>query len=393
MARRLTALVGILATALLVSAGPALACAGLVTPGGNVRLLRTGTLAAYHAGVEHYITSFRFEGGGAEFGSIVPLPAIPSDIERGGDWTLQRLDREVNPRVFAAEAASAGSAQPTAAAVVVEEKRIDALDITVLKGGGASVGEWARQHGFKLTPDAPEVLDFYAARSPIFMAARYDAQAARDRGQQQGDGTPIHLTIPVRNPWVPLRILGLGDSGDTRIDADVYLLTDKTPALLPQPGTPLGFGLIPLRSEQASDRLLSDLRSDKGMEWIPQNMWFTAFRVGEEAGRLRYDLAIDASGRGRPSRVWAGLEAPPKPAPPTTRPTTTVAPTPTVASTTVTAPPEIALGPPPDQLIAPKRTAAESTPVDLGLAVAGVGALAGAAFASVAIARRRLLAR
>src|SRR5438105_1986884 len=113
MARRLTALVGVAAAGLLataVSAGPAAACAGLVTPGGNVRLLRTGTLAAYHAGVEHYITSFRFEGGGAEFGSIVPLPAIPSDIERGGDWTLQRLDREVNPPPAAASA-SPGSPQ------------------------------------------------------------------------------------------------------------------------------------------------------------------------------------------------------------------------------------------------------------------------------------------
>jgi hypothetical protein len=392
MARRLTALVGILATALLVSAGPALACAGLVTPGGNVRLLRTGTLAAYHAGVEHYITSFRFEGGGAEFGSIVPLPAIPSDIERGGDWTLQRLDREVNPQpVFAASANS--GAQEQAAAVVVEEKKIDALDITILKGGGASVGDWARQHGFKLTPDAPEVLDFYAERSPIFMAARYDAQAARDRGQQQGDGTPIHLTIPVSNPWVPLRILGLGDSGDTRIDADVYLLTDRTPALLPQPGTPQGFGLIPLRSEQASDQLLNDLRSDKGMGWIPQSMWFTAFRVGEQAGRLRYDLAVDASGRGHPSLVAAGLRRPVKPAPPTTRPTTPATTEPTVAPTTITAPPEIALGPPPDQLISPKRTAADSAPVDVGLAVAAAGALGGAAIAAIWTTRRRLLRR
>ena len=194
-------------------------------------------------------------------------------------------------------------------------------------------------------------------------------------------------------PWVPLRILGLGDSSDAKIDADVYLLSDRTPALLPQPGTPLGFGLIPLRSEQASDRLLNDLRTDKGMGWIPQSMWFTAFHVGEEAGRLRYDLAVDASGRGRPSLVAAGLRRPPKPAPPTTRPTPVVTPAPTVAPTKVTAPPEIALGPPSDQLISPKRTAAESAPVDFGLAVAGVGALAGAAFATVAIARRRLSSR
>ena len=40
------------------------------------------------------------------------------------------------------------------------------------------MGLWATDHGFRLPPDAPEVLDFYANRSPIFMAARFDADAA-----------------------------------------------------------------------------------------------------------------------------------------------------------------------------------------------------------------------
>src|SRR5438874_1978056 len=135
MARRAMALVGMAAAALLaaaVAAGPAMACAGLVTPGGNIRLVRTGTLAAYHAGLEHYITSFRFEGGGAEFGSIVPLPGIPTNIERGGDWTLQRLDREANPPP-PSQFRSANGTTVAASAAVIEEKRIDALDITILK--------------------------------------------------------------------------------------------------------------------------------------------------------------------------------------------------------------------------------------------------------------------
>ena len=85
--------------------------------------------------------------------------------------------------------------------------RIDALDITVLRGGPAAVGQWATDHGFRLPPDAPEVLDFYAARSPIFLAAVFDADAAAQRGQAVGDGTPVHITIPTDNPWVPLRIL------------------------------------------------------------------------------------------------------------------------------------------------------------------------------------------
>src|SRR5688572_18150848 len=73
--------------AVIATAGPALACAGLVTPGGNVKLLRTATLAGWADGYEHYVTTFTFEGGGAEVGSIVPLPAVPDKVERGGDWT------------------------------------------------------------------------------------------------------------------------------------------------------------------------------------------------------------------------------------------------------------------------------------------------------------------
>ena len=308
----------------VTAAGPALACAGLVTPGGNVKLTRASTLAAWADGNEHYVTSFTFEGGGAEFGSIVPLPGIPSKVERAGDWTLQRLEREVTPQQRAAAPAAAGSSAQNDSAEEVYNTRIDALDITILRGGGESVGVWARDHGFQLTPDAPEVLDFYAARSPIFMAARFNADAAKQHNQPEGEGTPIHLTIPMDNPWVPLRILGLGKGADDLINADVFLLTPDRPNLLPTPAD----GVFLARSEQASQSLLDDLRSDKSMEWVPQQMWLSYLRIGEQTGRLRYDLAIDKSGTGTPSAVMAGLEAPPAP---TTTTSSTVAPTTTTA--------------------------------------------------------------
>jgi hypothetical protein len=310
----------------LAAGAPAFACAGLVTPGGNVKLVRAATLAAWADGNEHYVTSFTFQGGGAEFGSIVPLPGLPSKVERGGDWTLQRLEREVAPpapRASCGPNCEAAAASP-AAAEEVYNTRIDALDITILRGGGAAVGQWARDHGFQLTPDAPEILDFYAARSPIFMAARFNADAAKERNQPEGEGTPIHLTIPMDNPWVPLRILGLGKAADDIINADVFLLTPAQPNLLPAPAD----GVAEARSEPASKSLLDDLRSDKGMEWVPQQMWLTYLRIGEQTGRLRYDLAVDRSGTGTPSPVMAGLEAPPAPA--TT--TTTAAPTTTTAA-------------------------------------------------------------
>ena len=94
-------IIGTLATfaavigALLVT-NPAsvLACAGLIGSNGAVNLNRTSTLAAYHEGVEHYVTDFEIQGGGGEFGTLIPLPGVPSNVERGGAWTLQRLAQE-----------------------------------------------------------------------------------------------------------------------------------------------------------------------------------------------------------------------------------------------------------------------------------------------------------
>ncbi len=304
--RRVIAAAAAMMVALLSTAGPTLACGGLIGPNGAVNLLRTTTFVGYHDGIEHYVTAFKFAGGGGAFGSIIPLPGVPTDVVRGGDWTLQRLVRETEP--LRLEAFDARVAAPAASgAQVILETKIDALDITVLKGGGAEVGLWAKAHGFRLPPDAPEVLDFYAKRSPIFMAASFDADSAAARGQQIGDGTPVHLTIPTPSPWVPLRILGLGKQPAELVGADVYLLTDRQPAMLPGAD---GKGLFLDHDAQATDQLLADLRSDKGMEWVPDAGWLTKLRIDTPAAGLEHDLAIDASGQGTPSRLAAGFELP-----------------------------------------------------------------------------------
>jgi hypothetical protein len=297
-----------LAVLMLALPTAAWACGGLIGPSGNVSLLRTTTLAGYANGNEHYITSFTFAGGQGNFGSLVPLPGIPSKVERGGDWTLQRLIRETQPqpKVLFARDALAANAEAAPAEVILQTK-IDALDLTVLKGGGTAVGIWAKDNGFSLPPDAPEVLDFYAKRSPIFLAAKFDADAARERGQGSGEGTPIHLTIPTKNPWVPLRILGLGKQAQEQIQADVYLLTERRPTVIP-----LERGLSLQRSEQGSESLMNDLRADKGGDWIPPKMWLSYLKIDAPAGSLKYDLAVDVNGAS-PSRVDAGLVPVPLP--------------------------------------------------------------------------------
>src|SRR5437870_13892280 len=90
-------LAAVVAAAVLHDSGSAEACAGLIGSNGAVNLGRTTTLAAYHDGLEHYVTAFKFVGGGGQFGTLIPLPDVPTTVERGGALTLQRLVRETQP--------------------------------------------------------------------------------------------------------------------------------------------------------------------------------------------------------------------------------------------------------------------------------------------------------
>jgi hypothetical protein len=308
--RRLT-VTAIVAALVLVPVGSAFACGALLAPNGTISLTRTTTLAAYHDGVEHYITSFEYAGQtSGDVGSIIPLPGIPSKVIKGGGWTLQRLVQETQPQPLFALAAASDAAGFEQRATVILKTKIDSLDVTVLKGGAVAVGNWAREHGFFLPPDAPEVLDFYAQRSPIFMAVKFNAERAAAQGVLQGEGTPVDIVIPTPNPWVPLRILTLGLKPTQTVQADVYLLTDRIPTLLPQAvrpnGSPDQQGIVRQVSRPASQSLLDDLRSDKRMGWIPTSAWLTYLKIDTPASTLTNDLAIDASGYGHPDPVAAG---------------------------------------------------------------------------------------
>ena len=297
------AAVAVPAVAMLSSAAPAGACGGLVGENGTIELSRTTTLAAYSGGVERYVTAFEFTGEGEAVGSIVPLPDVPTEVTRAGDWTLPRLAQEVAPPPDAGGGDLAVAEDASGAGVdVILETQVDALDITVISGGGDEVGQWALDNGFLLTPDAPEVLDFYAERSPVFMAAKFDASRAEGLGQGAGDSTPIMATIPTDDPWVPVRILGLGLEEDRQVEADVFLLTDEEPGLLAG-----GTGLTLERSEAAGDLLLDDLRSDVNMDWVPEDLWFSYLALDAPADELDYDLAVANRSGTTPSLVDAGV--------------------------------------------------------------------------------------
>ncbi|NNE75279.1 MAG: DUF2330 domain-containing protein [Acidimicrobiales bacterium] len=302
--RRLLGFFGVLVTAMVALAPAAAACGFLVSANGSVKLLKTTTFVAWEDGIERYITNFAFEGDAEAFGTLIPLPAEPTDVQRAGDWTLQRLVREVSPpvdRELAAPALDFLAAEGGRVEVILETK-IDSLEVIVLKGGGQDVLAWVNDNGFNL-PEGPEtdhMLAYYGDRSPYFLAARFDADAAAADDFQSGDGIPVQITIPIDRPWVPLHILHGATPDQQVIEADVFLLTPDEPRLL------YGAGLNTVRSEPANDLLLDDLRSDQNMEWIPDSGWFTYLELDTKAGNLTYDLAISVDGS-QPSAVDAGL--------------------------------------------------------------------------------------
>ena len=280
----------------------AAACGGLVAPNGSVRLERATTLVAWHNGIEHYLTSFSYQGDFNNVGWIVPLPAIPISIQEGGAWTLQRLERETHPQpVFALDNA-AGEAAPTAAQVI-QQVKVEALDITVLKGSGQEVIEWCATNGFELNGETKAHLLGYAHGTPIFMAAKYDTSRARARGQLQGDGAPVLITMRTPRLWVPLEVLAIEDQ---QVNADLYLLTDRpvntsavgavigqSPVGSEVPGAP-GFQVA--FQEHMNPSLYHDLSTDRNMSWVPSDAWLTYLTLNAPEPKVTYDLSLSQAG-------------------------------------------------------------------------------------------------
>ena len=281
---------------------PALACGGLIAPNGAIRLSRAATLVAWHNGIERYMTSFTYQGDISKLGWIVPLPAVPLKIEEGGGWTLQRLALETHPQpefrgLVNAAASTADGVQ------VLQQVKIEALDITVIKGSGQAVLDWAANSGFTLDGDTHDHLLAYAKGSPIFMAAKFDTSRARARHQLQGDGAPILITMQVPHVWIPIEVLALDGQ---QVQADIYLLTD-TPVNTSEVGAKIGQSAVGNNvpgapgmqlsfQEKMTPLLYHDLSTDRNMGWVRSDSWLTYLSLDTPSSTINYDIGISSTG-------------------------------------------------------------------------------------------------
>src|SRR5712692_4107263 len=280
---------------------PAFACGALVAPNGSVRLARATTLVAWHDGVERYLSSFRYQGDFSNLGWIVPLPAVPMNIKEGGAWTLQRLERETHPvkQTFGAQATAARSDSAT----VLQQVKIEALNITVIRGSGPQVLNWATGNGFFLNDETRSHLLGYAKGSPIFLAAKYDTSAAKARKLLQGDGTPILITMKTEHIWVPLEVLAIEGQ---QVQADLFLLTDQPvytsdgAAMVGQSSVgsevPSAPGFVLSFQEKVTPTLYHDLSTDRNMGWVRPESWLTYLTLNAPEPTVTYDLGVSSSG-------------------------------------------------------------------------------------------------
>src|SRR5207237_2464371 len=112
--------------------------------------------------------------------------AVPAKVEEGGGWTLQRLFRETHPQPEILDLRFA--AAPTAQAVeVLQQVKVRALDITVLRGSGEAVLDCAAGNGFAVDDVTRLHVMHYAMGSPVFMAAKYNAERAQQQRLLFGD--------------------------------------------------------------------------------------------------------------------------------------------------------------------------------------------------------------
>jgi len=285
----------------LTQALPAAACGGLIAPNGAIRLERATTLVAWHDGVERYMTSFSYTGEADSFGWIVPLPAVPDKVEEGGGWTLQRLNRETHPQppILALDFAAS---QAAGKAEVLQQVQVRALDITVLRGSGQAVLDWASQNGFAVDAETRAHVIQYAKGSPVFMAAKYNADRAAKQRLIFGDGAPVLITMKIPHPWIPFEVLAAGQ----QVQADLYLLSDKPVntsewrALIGASGVGTnvqgaeGFSLA--FQEKMTDSLYKDLSTDKNMGWVRRDSWLTYLTLNAPDSKVTYDMSVTPMG-------------------------------------------------------------------------------------------------
>lgn len=161
---------------------------------------------------ETLILSTTFQGNAKDFSWIIPTPAQPQ-VDKGAYGifeALQDLTNVYESRSFDYSTPLGVGAMPEKATVnVIEQKKIDVYDITVLEANDKeALYTWLKDNGYNYPEYGKTVLDDYIRNSWFFTAVKINAEdlALAENRLNTGTITPLKLTFASDKIVYPLKI-------------------------------------------------------------------------------------------------------------------------------------------------------------------------------------------
>jgi len=203
-------------------ARPASACAPAPREGARVQIAEESAIIVWNAAerTEHFVRRASFQGGGQDFGFLVPTPAKP-ELGEVGDEVFDRLEQATRPAVVHDDSVEGieptaicalpflltrGAAKEEAAAVavapvrVIDAQRVAGYDAVVLEADDPrALADWLRAHGYASRPELSAWLAPY-------VAAKWKLTAFKIAGGAPAVSTAaVRMSFSAERPFFPYR--------------------------------------------------------------------------------------------------------------------------------------------------------------------------------------------
>jgi hypothetical protein len=234
-----------LATALAVSSAlllgataPALAAWNLFPKGAVTNLQRTQDQRLFisiQGGIQTQIIQPSFMGPAADFGLIVPTPAVPDFSDEVADDFFDQLELLTSPPpansgLTPTASPDGGSIQgpPDRGAEVVEEALIGMYKARVVQANTSDdLLQWLQQNDFAYDPSATDVLKYYVDNHWFFVALEINLPTVSDGSNGSGGMIahmqPLVIRFPSDHVILPMRMAYL--QGNDTFTWTLYLDT------------------------------------------------------------------------------------------------------------------------------------------------------------------------
>lgn len=201
-------------------------------------------VVVFDAGREDLVLQVRYAGDPAEFGWLVPLPALPV-VTPVRDPVFEWLSRTTQePHLASSERVArvlrgrTRSAPGLAEVAVIRRDTLGVYDtVTLAADRGEALAAWLAAHDFRAPAGAGPVLESYARRHWYFVAMRIvPAQRDSSTAARLAGGTlqAMRFAFDTERPVFPLRISALGGA-----PSELLIYTIARQQLVPVGGGPV----------------------------------------------------------------------------------------------------------------------------------------------------------